>query len=92
MYAVIFERCVLEQTLTFYTAEASNKIDQLKLTAEQFLVHVTERIGEERERAEAVCSGIGETVKEIVQACRRGLMETRLNWLAKEGAYVSGVS
>ncbi|KAI9566965.1 Cullin family-domain-containing protein [Boletus coccyginus] len=81
MYAVIFERHVLEQTLLFYTIEASNK--KLDLSAEQFLVHVTGRTSEERERAEAICGGVGETVKEIVQACRRGLLETRLDWLAK---------
>lgn len=88
MYDVIFERFILEQTLSSYVKEAGDKID---LSAEQFLVHVTKRISEERERAEAVCGGIGETVKEIVQACRRGLLETKLDWLAKEGAYVSAV-
>ena len=89
MYAVIFERHVLEQTLSFYTTEASDK--KLDLSAEQFLVHVTERTSEERERAEAICGGVGETVKEIVQACRRGLLETRLDWLAKGGACVFAV-
>ncbi|KAG9310285.1 Cullin-4B [Chiua virens] len=82
MYTVIFERFILESTLEFYTREASDKIEKLKLTAEQFLVHVTERTTKERERAEAVC-GIGETAKGVVQACRLGLLETRLDWLAK---------
>lgn len=91
MYAVIFERFILEKTLSFYTGEASAKFEKLNPSAEQFLVHVTERISEERERAEAVCGDIGQTVKEIVQACRRGLLETRLDWLAKGGAYVFAV-
>ncbi|KAF8139806.1 Cullin-4B [Boletus edulis] len=83
VYAVIFERYILEQTLSFYIAEANAKIEKLDLTAERFLDHVTVRTGEERERAEAVCGGIGETIKEVVQACRRGLLEARLDWFAK---------
>ena len=88
VYAVIFERHILEQTLSSYTTEGEVKKEQLKLGAEQFLVHVTERTCEERERAEAICRGVGETVKEIVQACRRGLLETRLDWLARGGAWI----
>lgn len=87
MYVVIFERSILDETLSFYTDEASHKVEKLGRSAEQFLIHVTERTGEERDRAEEVCGGVGETVKGIVHACRRGLLETRLEWLAKEGAY-----
>lgn len=92
MYTVIFERYILEQTLSFYALEAEGKKDQPRLSAEQFLAHVTERIRQERERAEVVCGGIGETVKEIVQACRRGLLEMRLDWLAQNGAWFFNVS
>ena len=88
VYTVIFERYILEQTLSFYTTEARDEFERPELSAEQFLVHVTKRTGEERERAEAVYGGTGETVK-VVQACRRGLLETRLDWLAKGGARVS---
>ena len=91
MYAIIFERFFLEQTLSFYTTEGDTRIEKLDASAEQFLIHVTERINEERVRAEAVCGGIGETVKEIVQTCRRGLLETRLDWLAKGGAWIFAV-
>lgn len=91
VYAVIFERFILEQTLSYYTSEASAVIEKRDLSAEQFLAHVTERTGEERERTEAVCGDIGQTVKEIVQVCRRGLLETRLDWLAKGGACIFAV-
>lgn len=88
VYAVIFERFILEQTLSFYTTEAINEFEKPELSAEHFLVHVTKRTSEERERAEAVSGGIGETVKAVVQACRRGLLETKLDWLAKGGTCV----
>lgn len=91
MYAVIFERFVLEQTLSFYTDKGYANVNQLNLSAEQFLVQVTERTSEERERSDAVCGGIGETVKQIVQTCRRGLLETKLDWLAGNGAWVFAV-
>ncbi|KIJ58771.1 hypothetical protein HYDPIDRAFT_141311 [Hydnomerulius pinastri MD-312] len=83
-YALIFERFILEQTLSFYNSEAQNKVDQLKVSAEEYLGHVMIRTGEERERAEAVCCGLGETVGGVVQVARRGLLEGRLDWLAKE--------
>lgn len=91
VYAVVFERFILEQTLSSYTNEARAMIEKRDISAEQFLVHVTERTSEERERTEAVCGDVGQTVKEVVQACRRGLLETRLDWFAKEGACVFAV-
>jgi cullin-4 len=83
---LIFERFVFEQTLSFYTAEAKSKIEKLKISAEEYLGHVSVRTREERERAEAVCCGIGQTVSGIVQAARRGLLVGRLDWVAREGA------
>jgi len=84
VYAVIFERAVFEQTCSFYTDEARDRVETNGLSAVQFLVHVTERTAEERERAEDICGGIGDTVDGVVRACRRGLLGTRLEWLAKE--------
>ncbi|KAF8845530.1 Cullin-domain-containing protein [Paxillus ammoniavirescens] len=84
-FALIFERFILEQTLSFYTAEAKSKIEKLRISAEEYLAHVSVRTREERERAEAVCCGIGQTVGGIVQAARRGLLAGRLDWVAREG-------
>ncbi|KAF9242330.1 Cullin family-domain-containing protein [Melanogaster broomeanus] len=89
-YALIFERFILEQTLSFYTVEATTKIEQHKVSAEDFLAHVTARTGEERERAEAVCGGVGGTVRGVVQNVRRGLLDGRLDWVAKEGMSTLG--
>ncbi|KAF9229789.1 Cullin-domain-containing protein [Gyrodon lividus] len=83
-YALTFERFILEQTLSFYTVEAKYRIENLNISAEEFLAHATARTGEERERVEAVCCGMVETVRGVVQAARRGLLVGRLDWVAKE--------
>ncbi|KIM50910.1 hypothetical protein SCLCIDRAFT_12255 [Scleroderma citrinum Foug A] len=80
VYAIIFERFVAEQTLTYYSEEAEEKIHKMNITPELFLAHVTQRVAEEEARAVAVFQS--PTVLLVQHATRRGLLEGRLEWLA----------
>ena len=83
VYAIIFERFVAEQTLTYYSEEAEEKIHKMNITPELFLAHVTQRVAEEEARAVAVFQS--PTVLLVQHATRRGLLEGRLEWLAHGG-------
>ncbi|KAH7884113.1 Cullin-4B [Phlebopus sp. FC_14] len=82
MYDEILEGFITAKTHTYYSDEAQQMIVKLKVTAEQFLAHVTERVAEEMERASALFRP--STVTLLQKAARQGLLDGRLEWLAKD--------
>lgn len=83
MYGIVFERFVVEHAFDYYKEEADRLVDQVRVVPEEFLKHVTRRVAEEKARAEIVYQA--STVLPVQKAARRGLLEGRLEWLAKGG-------